>query len=92
MTDRAGYEFYPARKRHLANRPSAETLSRILTAKRCFPQKPDPELLTWMERLMISHLGRGSSVLDVEDRLLLYRLCLTVAGFTTYSYQTTLKH
>ena len=57
MTDRAGYEFYPARKRHLANRPSAETLSRILTVKRCFPQKPDPELLTWMERLMISHLG-----------------------------------
>ena len=62
MTERAAYEFYPARKRHLANEPSRESLARIMTAKRSFPQKPDPELLTWMERLMISHLNKNDPV------------------------------
>ena len=62
MTERAGTEFYPTGKRHLANRPSNEALARILTAKRCFPQKADPELLTWMEQLMISHLNKSDPV------------------------------
>ena len=57
MTETEGTEFYPERKRHLANRPSNAALAGILTRKRYFPRTPDPELLTWMEQLMISHLG-----------------------------------
>ena len=34
MTDRGGKEFFPARKQHLANRPSRERLAYILTAER----------------------------------------------------------
>ena len=69
MTDRGTKEFFPARKQHLANRPSREKLAYILTAKRCFPQKADPELLTWTERLMIRHLNKTDPVTWSAERL-----------------------